>query len=160
MRLFEDRSASALIAGFVAVLVGFTSSAVIVFQAAQALQETAAEIASWMLCALLLGVGISLPGRACCTWKALVPHSGNCWPPSRRCWYCGGAPRNCAGRVQLQRKIRPSANLIRVAPASFRAPPSVRARPAAHRRFRRAVPTGLALPVAVSGRGRDRRGAR
>ncbi len=58
MRLFEDFSASALIAGFVAVLVGFTSSAVIVFQAAQTLQATAAEIASWM-CALGLGMGLT-----------------------------------------------------------------------------------------------------
>jgi benzoate membrane transport protein len=40
MRLIKDFSTSALIAGFVAVLVGFTSSAVIVFQAAQALQAT------------------------------------------------------------------------------------------------------------------------
>lgn len=58
MRLIEDVSMSALIAGFVAVLVGFTSSAVIVFQAAQALQATPAEIASWM-CALGLGMGLT-----------------------------------------------------------------------------------------------------
>ena len=58
MRLFEDCSASALIAGFVAVLVGFTSSAVIVFQAAQTLQATAAELASWMW-ALGLGMGLT-----------------------------------------------------------------------------------------------------
>ena len=37
MRLLNDFSVSALAAGFVTVLVGFTSSAVIVFQAAQAL---------------------------------------------------------------------------------------------------------------------------
>ena len=58
MRLFEDLSPSALIAGFVAVLVGFTSSAVIVFQAAQTMQATAAELASWM-CALGLGMGLT-----------------------------------------------------------------------------------------------------
>jgi benzoate membrane transport protein len=58
MRLFDDFSPAALIAGFVAVLVGFTSSAVIVFQAAQTLQATAAEIASWM-CALGLGMGLT-----------------------------------------------------------------------------------------------------
>ena len=58
MRLIKDFSTSALIAGFVAVLVGFTSSAVIVFQAAQALQATPAEIASWM-CALGLGMGLT-----------------------------------------------------------------------------------------------------
>ncbi|MBL8423663.1 MAG: benzoate/H(+) symporter BenE family transporter [Candidatus Accumulibacter phosphatis] len=58
MRLLKDFSASAVIAGFVAVLVGFTSSAVIVFQAAQALHASAAEIASWM-CALGLGMGLT-----------------------------------------------------------------------------------------------------
>ena len=58
MRLSEDFSLSALIAGFVAVLVGFTSSAVIVFQAAQTLQATAGETASWMF-ALGLGMGLT-----------------------------------------------------------------------------------------------------
>ena len=58
MRLIRDFSASALIAGFVAVLVGFTSSAVIVFQAARTLHATTAEIASWM-CALGLGMGLT-----------------------------------------------------------------------------------------------------
>lgn len=41
MRLIDDFSLSALSAGLVAVLVGFTSSAVIVFEAAQTLQATA-----------------------------------------------------------------------------------------------------------------------
>lgn len=36
MSLVKDLSASAIVAGFVTVLVGFTSSAVIVFQAARA----------------------------------------------------------------------------------------------------------------------------
>ena len=58
MQLIKDLSTSAVIAGFVAVLVGFTSSAVIVFQAAQALHATAAEIASWM-CALGIGMGLT-----------------------------------------------------------------------------------------------------
>ncbi len=58
MRLLKDFSASAVIAGFVAVLVGFTSSAVIVFQAAQTLHASAAEIASWM-CALGVGMGLT-----------------------------------------------------------------------------------------------------
>ncbi|NJN88827.1 MAG: hypothetical protein HC881_24280, partial [Leptolyngbyaceae cyanobacterium SL_7_1] len=49
---------SAVIAGFVTVLVGFTSSAVIVFQAAQALNASPAEISSWMG-ALGLGMGIT-----------------------------------------------------------------------------------------------------
>lgn len=56
--LLKDFSASAVIAGFVTVLVGFTSSAVIVFQAAQALGATPAEIGSWMW-ALGLGMGLT-----------------------------------------------------------------------------------------------------
>ena len=57
----RDLSASAVIAGFVTVLVGFTSSAVIVFQAAHALGATPAEIASWMW-ALGLGMGLTCIG--------------------------------------------------------------------------------------------------
>jgi benzoate membrane transport protein len=56
--LLRDASLSAVVAGFVTVLVGFTSSAVIVFQAAQALGATPAEIGSWMW-ALGLGMGIT-----------------------------------------------------------------------------------------------------
>jgi benzoate membrane transport protein len=59
--LFKDVSLSAIIAGFVTVLVGFTSSAVIVFQAAQALNATSEEIASWMW-ALGLGMGLTCIG--------------------------------------------------------------------------------------------------
>lgn len=59
--LFQDLSASAVIAGFVTVLVGFTSSAVIVFQAAHALGASPAEIGSWM-CALGLGMGLTCIG--------------------------------------------------------------------------------------------------
>ncbi|MGB3138742.1 MAG: benzoate/H(+) symporter BenE family transporter, partial [Nodosilinea sp.] len=57
----KDVSLSAVIAGFVTVLVGFTSSAVIVFQAAQALNATSVEIASWMW-ALGLGMGLTCIG--------------------------------------------------------------------------------------------------
>lgn len=49
---------SAVNAGFVTVMVGFTSSAVIVFQAAQALGATPEQVGSWML-ALGLAMGIS-----------------------------------------------------------------------------------------------------
>ncbi|WP_025916875.1 benzoate/H(+) symporter BenE family transporter [Herminiimonas sp. CN] len=56
MSFVKDFSLSALIAGFVTVLVGFTSSAVIVFQAAHAFGATPAEVASWMW-ALGLGMG-------------------------------------------------------------------------------------------------------
>jgi len=58
MRFFKDLSLSAFVAGFVAVLVGFTSSVAIVFQAAQAFGANAAEIASWMW-ALGLGMGLA-----------------------------------------------------------------------------------------------------
>jgi len=57
MRFFKDLSASALTAGFVAVLVGFTSSVAIVFQAALAFNATPAQIASWMWA---LGIGMGL----------------------------------------------------------------------------------------------------
>ncbi|MDT8990013.1 benzoate/H(+) symporter BenE family transporter [Curvibacter sp. APW13] len=57
MRFFRDVSLSAATAGFVAVLVGFTSSVAIVFQAAQAFGATPAIIASWMW-ALGLGMGL------------------------------------------------------------------------------------------------------
>jgi benzoate membrane transport protein len=50
-------SLSAATAGFVAVLVGFTSSVAIVFQAAQAFGATPAQITSWMW-ALGLGMGL------------------------------------------------------------------------------------------------------
>lgn len=53
----EDLSLSAATAGFVAVLVGFTSSVAIVFSAATALGATPAQISSWMW-ALGLGMGL------------------------------------------------------------------------------------------------------
>lgn len=58
MRFFKDLSLSAFIAGFVAVLVGFTSSVAIVFQAAQAFGATPDMISSWMW-ALGLGMGLA-----------------------------------------------------------------------------------------------------
>jgi benzoate membrane transport protein len=61
MSLWRDISLSAVIAGFVAVLVGFTSSAVIVFKAAQAAGASEAETASWMW-ALGLGMGLTCIG--------------------------------------------------------------------------------------------------
>jgi benzoate membrane transport protein len=53
----QDVSLSAATAGFVAVLVGFTSSVAIVFQAATALGATPAQTGSWMW-ALGLGMGL------------------------------------------------------------------------------------------------------
>lgn len=52
---------SAVVAGFVAVLVGFTSSVVIVFQAAAAFGATPAQTASWIW-ALGLGMGLTSLG--------------------------------------------------------------------------------------------------
>ncbi len=57
MRFFRDWSPSAVTAGFVAVLVGFTSSVAIVFQAALAFQATPGQMASWMWA---LGIGMGL----------------------------------------------------------------------------------------------------
>lgn len=56
VRLWRDQSVSAIAAGFVTVLVGFASSAAIVFQAAQAMGATPGQTASWMW-ALGLGMG-------------------------------------------------------------------------------------------------------
>jgi len=57
MQFFKDLSPSAFTAGFVAVLVGFTSSVAIVFQAALAFGATPELITSWMW-ALGLGMGL------------------------------------------------------------------------------------------------------
>ena len=57
MQFFKDLNLAAFTAGFVAVLVGFTSSVAIVFQAALAFHATPAEIASWMW-ALGMGMGL------------------------------------------------------------------------------------------------------
>ena len=57
-RFFNDLSLSATTAGFVAVLVGFTSSVAIVFQAAQAFGATPGQTSSWMW-ALGWGMGLA-----------------------------------------------------------------------------------------------------
>jgi benzoate membrane transport protein len=57
----DSLSVSAVVAGFVAVLVGFTSSVVIVFQAAAAFGATPAQTASWIW-ALGLGMGLTSLG--------------------------------------------------------------------------------------------------
>jgi benzoate membrane transport protein len=57
MSFFRDLNLSAATAGFVAVLVGFTSSVALVFQAALAFGATPEIIASWMW-ALGLGMGL------------------------------------------------------------------------------------------------------
>lgn len=58
---WRDLSLPAVVAGFITVLVGFASSAVIVFQAAQAVGADQREIASWMW-ALGLGMGVTCIG--------------------------------------------------------------------------------------------------
>ncbi|HPQ97558.1 MAG TPA: benzoate/H(+) symporter BenE family transporter, partial [Thiolinea sp.] len=55
--MFRHLALSHISAGFIAVLVGFTSSAAIVFQAAQAAGATPAQISSWLLA---LGIGMFL----------------------------------------------------------------------------------------------------
>ena len=57
----RDLSASAIVAGFVAVLVGFTSSVAIVFAAAGSLGATPAQTTSWIW-ALGLGMGVTSIG--------------------------------------------------------------------------------------------------
>jgi benzoate membrane transport protein len=57
MRFLKDLQLSAASAGFVAVLVGFTSSVALVFQAAQSFGATPEEISSWMWA---LGIGMGL----------------------------------------------------------------------------------------------------
>lgn len=60
-RYVRDLSLSAIVAGFVTVLVGFASSAVIVFQAARSLGASPDEISSWIW-ALGLGMGVTCIG--------------------------------------------------------------------------------------------------
>lgn len=59
--IWRDFSVSTWMAGFVAVLVGFTSSAAIVFSAAQALGAAPEQMVSWMW-ALGLGMGLTSLG--------------------------------------------------------------------------------------------------
>lgn len=60
---------STIIAGFIVVLVGFTSSVALIFQAAQSLGLSADEIGSWMW-ALGLGMGITSLGLS---WWYKIP---------------------------------------------------------------------------------------
>ncbi len=65
MRCLADLSFSAVVAGFVAVLVGSTSSIVIVFQAAEVLGATPGQTASWVWA---LGLGMGLTSIALSLW--------------------------------------------------------------------------------------------
>lgn len=57
MSFFRDLSLSAIVTGFVVVLVGFTSTGALVFQAALSLGATQAQVNSWMWA---LGIGMGL----------------------------------------------------------------------------------------------------
>ncbi len=65
MQFFKDLSPASFTAGFVAVLVGFTSSVAIVFQAALAFGATPAQVTSWMWA---LGIGTGITTAACSLW--------------------------------------------------------------------------------------------
>jgi benzoate membrane transport protein len=67
--MLKDASLSAVVAGFIAVLVGFTSSVAIVFQAAQAVGATPAEATSWIW-ALGVGTGVTSIGLS---WRYRQP---------------------------------------------------------------------------------------
>lgn len=95
LTIYKDFSISALVAGFVTVLVGFTSAGVIVFQAAQSLGATSAEIASWMW-ALGLGMGATSLGLSL-RYKA----------PIITAWSTPGAALliTAAGNVSMQEAV-------------------------------------------------------
>ena len=69
--MLKDLSLSSVVAGFVAVLVGFSSSVVIVFQAAAALGATTEQTVSW-LWALGLGMGVTSIGLSLWTRKPVL----------------------------------------------------------------------------------------
>lgn len=69
--LWKDVSVSAMVAGFVAVLVGFTSSIAIVFAAAQAVGADTAQTASWIW-ALGLGTGLTSLGLSLWTRQPVL----------------------------------------------------------------------------------------
>jgi benzoate membrane transport protein len=69
LTVFRDLSLPAATAGFVAVLVGFSSSVAIVFQAAKALGATDAQTTSWMWA---LGLGMGLTSLAL-SWRYKQP---------------------------------------------------------------------------------------
>ncbi|MDR5866293.1 benzoate/H(+) symporter BenE family transporter [Halomonas koreensis] len=66
---WRDLSLSTLVAGLVAVLIGYGSSAVIIFQAAEAAGATRAQTGSWMWA---LGIGAGLTSLSL-SWRYRVP---------------------------------------------------------------------------------------
>ena len=69
--MLKDVSLSAIVAGFIAVLVGFTSSVAIVFAAAQGLGATPEQITSWMW-ALGVGTGVTSIGLSLWTRQPVL----------------------------------------------------------------------------------------
>ena len=63
------RNPPAVAAGFASVLIGYSSSAVIVFQAARAAGATPEQIGSWMI-ALGIGMGLTTLGLS---WRYRMP---------------------------------------------------------------------------------------
>ena len=68
-RLQQDFSFSSLVAGFIAVLTGYSSAAVIVFQAAEAAGASSSQISSWMW-ALGISMGLTTLGLS---WRYKMP---------------------------------------------------------------------------------------
>ena len=60
-QILKDLSLSAIVAGFIAVLIGFASAVAIVFQAAQAAGANPAQVESWIW-ALGIGMGVTTFG--------------------------------------------------------------------------------------------------
>ena len=125
--MFKDLSLSAVVAGFIAVLVGFTSSVAIVFQAAQALGATPAQTTSWMW-ALGVGTGLTSIGLS---WRYRQPVL-TAWstPGAALIASTGGVPgfRAAVGAfvlsailILLTSAIRPLGRLIERIPASIAA---------------------------------------
>src|ERR1700744_4273282 len=61
LRPFADTSLSTIVAGFVAMMTGYTSSLVLMFQAGQAAHLSDAQISSWIW-ALSIGMGVCTIG--------------------------------------------------------------------------------------------------
>ena len=86
MRLFSIPPPT-LLAGFLAVLIGYASSAAIIWQAAIVAGATTAQISGWMT-ALGLAMGVSTLALTLCIAYLFSPHgqllARLCWSPDYR----------------------------------------------------------------------------
>ena len=86
MRLFSIPPPT-LLAGFLAVLIGYASSAAIIWQAAIVAGATTAQISGWMT-ALGLAMGVSTLTLTLCIAYLFSPHGQRlarlCWSPDCR----------------------------------------------------------------------------